>query len=374
MISVVSRVGLSLARVKYRSFAGLELESRSISTLLDMRSDTVSKPCDAMREAIFQAPVGDDVFGEDPSVKKLQEMTAELCGMEEALYFPSGTSANLCALGAHCERGHEIICGQDSHIFIYEGGGASSLLSIAFNTVKNNDDGTMDIDEVESRIRKDDFHHPITGVVAVENTHNIKGGKCLPPDYLSELKAMCNRHRLPLHMDGARLWNASAASGVPIKELLKDVDTVSLCYSKGLGAPVGSVLAGPSSFIAKARRLRKVTGGGMRQAGLLAAAAIYALEHNFPRMQEDHRRLEEIRAALSQLAGLVVPPSVDSNILFFEVDNGPALVEALESRHGLLLGSYGPRRVRITTHPNIGDEDAQRVIRALSTEVRNMRI
>ena len=337
-----------------------------------MRSDTVSKPCLGMRKAVFEAPVGDDVFGEDPSVTMLQKATAELCGMEEALYFPSGTSANLCALGAHCERGHEIICGQDSHIFIYEGGGASSLLSIAFNTVNNNADGTMDIEEVESRIRKDDFHHPITGAVAVENTHNIKGGKCLPLDYLSKLKAMCNRHGLPLHMDGARLWNASAASGLSMKELLKDVDTVSVCYSKGLGAPVGSVLAGPSSFIAKSRRLRKVTGGGMRQAGLLAAAALYALEHNFPKMKEDHRRLEEIRLALSQLPGLDVPHSVDSNILFFETENneGPALVAALEKKHGLLLGSYGPRRVRITTHPNIGDEDVKRVIEAVSAEMK----
>jgi threonine aldolase len=310
------------------------------------------------------AEVGDDVMGEDPSITELQNRTAELCGMDAALYFPSGTSANLCAIGAHCQRGTEVICGASSHIFIYEGGGASGLLSVAFNTVHNNADGTMDLQEVESRIRKYDPHYPITGLVAVENTHNIRGGTILPPDYLSSLKALCTKHGLSLHMDGARLWNASAELGISMRELLKDVDTVSVCYSKGLGAPVGSVLCGPPDFIEKARRLRKVTGGGMRQAGIIASAAVYALENKFPVMKEDHRRCRVVRDALATIPQVSVPDQVDTNILFFEVNDGPVLCAALAEK-GFKLGSYGDHRVRLTTHCNIDDDDITGVIAAI---------
>ena len=331
----------------------------------DFRSDTVTQPSEEMRQAMAAAPVGDDVMGEDPSINELQSRTAELCGMESGLYFASGTGSNLCAIGAHCTaRGQEVILGDKSHIFIYEGGGSSSLLGLSFNTVRNNEDGTMDLSEVESRIRLYDDHHPITGLVAVENTHNIKGGTIVGPEYLSRLKTICKKHDLSLHMDGARLWNASAALNVSMKTLLKDVDTVSVCFSKGLGAPVGSVLCGPADFIERAKRLRKVTGGGMRQAGGIAKAALHALEHNFPNMRVDHRRCREVRDALAAIPQVRVPTKVDTNILYFEVDNGPALVEDLKE-HGYKLGSYGPHRVRLVTHCNISDDNINGVIRAI---------
>lgn len=312
------------------------------------------------------ADVGDDVMGEDPSINKLQERTSALCGKEAGLYFPSGTSANLCAIGAHAtNRGQEVILGDKAHIFIYEGGGASSLLGVSFNCVPNNDDGTMDLKEVESRIRAYDDHHPITGLVAIENTHNIRGGTILPMEWISGMRALCDKHGLKLHCDGARLWNASAETGMSMKELLKDIDTVSVCFSKGLGAPVGSVLCGPSDFIERAKRLRKVTGGGMRQAGCIANAALHALDHNFPKMGEDHRRLKRVFEALKSIPQIEVPHQVETNILYFEVDEGPKLVEALRNQ-GFMLGSYGPRRVRLTTHCNITDADIDGVISAIS--------
>ena len=344
---------------------GLSVIGTSRSRFADFRSDTVTQPSEAMREAMALAAVGDDVMGEDPSIHELQSRTAELCGMEEGLYFASGTGSNLCAIGAHCTaRGQEVILGDKSHIFIYEGGGSSSLLGVSFNTVPNNEDGTMSIDEIESRIRIYDDHHPITGLIAVENTHNIRGGTILSPDYLRALKKLCKKHDLSLHMDGARLWNASAELGISMKEFLKDVDTVSVCFSKGLGAPVGSVLCGPAKFIERAKRLRKVTGGGMRQAGLIAKAALHALENNYQHLKDDHRRCREVRDALASIPNVRVPLRVDTNILYFEVDDGPALVENLKSQ-GFLLGSYGLHRVRLTTHCDVGDDDIYGVIEAI---------
>lgn len=339
----------------------------SLSTMAfaDFRSDTVTKPCSGMRESMASAAVGDDVMGEDPSINELQQRTAELCGKESGLFFPSGTSANLCGIGAHCtSRGQEVILGDKAHVFIYEGGGASSLLGLSFNTVPNKDDGTMDLDEVESRIRVYDDHHPITGLVAIENTHNIKGGTILPMDWISKMRALCDTHGLKLHCDGARLWNASAETGMSMKELLKDIDTCSVCFSKGLGAPVGSVLVGPADFIERAKRLRKVTGGGMRQAGCIANAALHALDNNFPKMAEDHRRVRIVYEALKSIPQIQLPSHVDTNILYFEVEEGPKLVAALRHQ-GFMLGSYGPRRVRLTTHCNITDESIAGVIAAI---------
>ncbi|KAM8707353.1 hypothetical protein ACLKA7_011440 [Drosophila subpalustris] len=299
------------------------------TAVVDLRSDTVSLPTPEMRTRMAQAVVGDDVYGEDPTVKQLETRTAAMFGKEAGLFVPSGTMGNLLAIMVHCHRrGAEAIVGDLSHIFLYEQGGASHLAGVQLATIRNQPDGTFSLAELRHKIRNyKDCHEPVTAMVAVENTHNICGGKVIPLAYLDELASLVRQPgvgtaRIALHMDGARIFNAAAALGVGVERITRDFDSVSVCLSKGLSAPVGSVLVGSKDFIAEAHRLRKALGGGMRQAGILAAAGLVALEQVVPLLGEDHERTKRIAAAVDKLRSpnvVVDLSSVHSNILLLEV-------------------------------------------------------
>src|SRR5512142_3385797 len=281
---------------------------------IDLRSDTVTQPSAAMREAMARAEVGDDVFGDDPTVNRLQEICAARFGMDAGLFFPSGTQSNLAALMAHCQRGEEVIVGQDAHTYHYEAGGMAVLGSIQPQPLTNRADGTLDLAEVEGAIKPDDAHFAITRLLALENTI---GGKVIARPYLSDALALAKRRGLSTHLDGARIFNASVKLGMPVKDLCAGFDTVSVCLSKGLGTPAGTVLVGRRDLIARARRVRKMLGGTMRQVGILAAAGLYALEHNVERLAEDHANAERLASGL-KAAGLKVE-GPHTNMVFAQV-------------------------------------------------------
>jgi len=298
--------------------------------IVDLRSDTVSLPTPEMRQAMFEAEVGDDVYGEDPTVLKLEKHSAQLFGKDDGLFVPSGTMGNLLAMMVHCHRrGTEVIMGDLSHTFLYEQGGSAHIAGVQIATIKNAVNGTFSLEEVRSRIRSDDYHEPITSLVVVENTHNMCGGKVLPLKWLDELAALVREDgvspsRIALHMDGARVFNAAEVLKVPVKRIARDFDSVCFCLSKGLSAPVGSVLVGSKDFIKEARRLRKALGGGMRQAGVLAAAGLVALETIVPRLNADHQRTKRIAEALYNLKSPSINidlPTVESNILLIHMLN-----------------------------------------------------
>ncbi|HJW45492.1 MAG TPA: low-specificity L-threonine aldolase, partial [Lysobacter sp.] len=268
---------------------------------IDLRSDTVTRPTSAMREVMIRAEVGDDVYGEDPTVNALQQRMADELGFDAGLFAPSGTQANLLALLVHCQRGDEYLVGMDAHTYKYEGGGAAVFGSIQPQPVLHADDGTLPLEAVEQVIKPRDPHFARTRLLCLENTWH---GRALPLDYLREARALCDRRGLALHLDGARLYNAAVAKGVPAREITQHFDSVSVCLSKGLGAPVGSVLLGTHALIEEARRWRKVAGGGMRQAGMLAAAGLYALDHHVTRLADDHRRAAMLADGLRDLPGL----------------------------------------------------------------------
>ncbi|XP_059470598.1 uncharacterized protein LOC132193750 [Neocloeon triangulifer] len=299
---------------------------------IDFRSDTVTKPTDAMRQAMASAVVGDDVYEEDPTVQKLERKSAEMIGMEAALYVPSGTMSNLIAALTHCnQRGCEMITGDKTHMFLYEQAGVCQFGGVSINTVKNLPDGTFDLAEMQKHIRSRDLHEPTTALICVENTHNKCGGRVLPLSWLDELVEISKKRNLPLHMDGARIYNAAVYLGVPAKRIVRGFSSVSVCLSKGLGAPVGSILHGPKEFIARARRLRKALGGGMRQCGIIAAAGIVSLDSMIDRLAVDHANglaLAKGIAALNHPLFKVVVDSMQTNILVFEVD--PKRVDAKE--------------------------------------------
>ncbi|XP_011882589.1 PREDICTED: probable low-specificity L-threonine aldolase 2 isoform X1 [Vollenhovia emeryi] len=290
--------------------------------IVDLRSDTFTKPTAAMRKAMFEAEVGDDVYEEDPTVKELQKKAAALLGKEDALFVTSGTMGNLIAVLNHCDvRGSEVYCGMESHVFLHEQAGAAQIAGASLCTLPNNEDGTFDLKSLENAIRVDrTIHVPISKLIMVENTLN---GKVIPQSWIEELAAVARRHRLKMHLDGARLWNASIASKISARDLVAPFDSVSFCVSKGLGAPVGSVLCGSKSFIADARRRRKVLGGAMRQVGVLAAAGLVALEQTVPRLVEDHRRALIIARAIDQLNSKIFSvnlKTVHSNMVFVNVN------------------------------------------------------
>ncbi|RKP45183.1 low-specificity L-threonine aldolase [Trinickia fusca] len=317
----------------------------------DFRSDTVTRPSPAMRAAMAAAEVGDDVFGDDPTVKRLEQQVAERLGKEAGLYVPSGTQSNLIALMAHCERGDEYIVGQQAHCYRWEAGGAAVLGSIQPQPLANQPDGTLLLADIEANIKPDDPHYARTRLLALENTI---GGKILPQTYVEAATALARRHSLSCHLDGARVFNAAVAQGVPVETLARPFDTVSVCLSKGLGAPIGSVLVGPAALIAKGRRLRKMLGGGLRQVGILAAAGLYALEHNVERLADDHANAQALAQGLAKLPGLKVTPP-DTNIIFVEVpaDIAPAFAEHL-AQHGVKVTSaYGATRQRWVTHLDV---------------------
>lgn len=327
---------------------------------VDLRSDTVTRPGAAMRAAMAAAEVGDDVFGDDPTVNRLQEAVAGRFGQQAGLFFPSGTQSNLAAVMAHCQRGEEVIVGQEAHTYRYEAGGAAVLGSVQPQPLANRPDGSLDLAQVEAAIKPDDSHFAITRLIALENTI---GGKVLGRAYLSEAVALARRRGLSTHLDGARIFNAAVKLGMPVATLCEGFDSVSVCLSKGLGTPAGTVLVGRRDFIERARRIRKMLGGTMRQVGVLAAAGLYALEHNVERLAEDHACAERLARGLADL-GLEVEP-VQTNMVFVAIprDACAPLQDHLANRGVTALVSP---RTRLVTHLDVDAAGIDRAIAAIA--------
>jgi len=335
--------------------------------MIDLRSDTVTLPSPEMREVIAKAEVGDDVYGEDPTVNQLEVESARLLGKEAALFIPSGTMGNLAAVLTHCERGSEIILGNKAHIFLNEAGGAAALGGIHSHTIPNQKDGTLKLEDIKSAIRFDDIHHPRTQLICLENTQNMCGGVPLTAEFTNAVGEIARDHQLKLHLDGARLFNAAAALDIDPAQLVEPVDSIMFCLSKGLGAPVGSILSGDAEFISRARRIRKMLGGGMRQAGLVAAAGLFALKNNIPLLKEDQRRALVLAQGLKDVKGISlldeIPPS---NMVYLNLDPELSLdavqMKAKLKEKGILSGIEGERQIRLVTHLWITDTDIEDVI------------
>ncbi|MCF8178118.1 MAG: low-specificity L-threonine aldolase [Sulfuritalea sp.] len=347
----------------------------------DFRSDTVTQPSPAMKQAMMEAPLGDDVFGDDPTVNRLQDLVANMLGFEAALFAASGTQTNLIALMTHCQRGDEAIVGQQWHTYRWEAGGMAVLGSIQPQPLENQADGSIALTDIEAAIKPDDPHFARTRLIALENT---TGGKVLPLQYMRDVRALAERHGLHTHIDGARLFNAAVASGNDAEQQARDLcqgyDSLSLCLSKGLGAPVGSVLLGSTDFIARARRQRKMLGGGMRQAGILAAAGIYALQNNVQRLADDHRHarmlfegLSRIAASHPRLTGHMTVHPVQTNILFMDVTSeiADALLAQLTENDIRVTAGYqrskdlSIKRFRWVTHLDVGQADVERALQTV---------
>lgn len=338
---------------------------------VDMRSDTVTRPTPAMREAMATAAVGDDVFGDDPTINRLEERVVDLLGKEAALFVPSGTMANQLALRAHTRSGDEVLLHARAHIFNYESGAAAALSGVTCRPISS-DDGTLPLDVLRANIHEgDDPHYAPSRLVCLENTHNACGGRVLPADHVSRVIALAHDHNLLVHLDGARLWNAAVASGRSMAELTQGFDSVSLCFSKGLGAPVGSVLVGGAEFIGRAHRFRKMFGGGMRQGGIIAAGALHALDHHVDRLEEDHRRAVILADALAHIPGVELDPgAVQTNLVYFALAEDHPLVHrpggatvALRE-HGLGITGAG-RSYRAVLHLDIDDQALNEAIAIL---------
>jgi len=327
---------------------------------IDLRSDTVTLPTPQMRTAMAEAEVGDDVYGEDPTINRLEEMSASLMGKEAGLFVPSGTMGNLAAILAHCGRGDEFILGHLSHTFLFEAGGAAALGGVHPHLLTNQPDGTINLDEIEGAIRSDDIHFPISRLVVLENTHNRCGGVALTSEYTHKVGEIAHEHGLLFHLDGARIFNAAAVLEVDAKDLAGPTDSVTFCLSKGLGAPVGSVLCGSGEFISQARRIRKQLGGGMRQAGVLAAAGIVALETMIERLPDDHKRASRFASELAQIPGVSLAPGTPyTNMVFISLEDQIALsasdIAARLKERGLLVGVTARCSFRLVTHCWIDD-------------------
>ena len=334
--------------------------------MIDLRSDTVTKPTEAMREAMFRAEIGDDVFGEDPSVNALESYCARLFGKEAALFCPSGTMTNQIGINILSNPYEEVICYKGSHIYLYEGGGVAGNSGLSFRLL-DAERGILDKEAVMTAINPDDVHYPRTSVVALENTVNKGGGACYTIDRVREITAAARHAGLKTHLDGARLFNALVAKGESPEDYGHCFDTISICLSKGLGAPVGSVLIASEALIKKARRMRKVFGGGMRQAGFLAAAGSYALTHHVDRLQEDHRRAEEIGRALEGFGFVKNVLPVETNIVIYEIDDHLKPSEYLQSlrERGLLGIHFGGQMIRLVTHLDFNDDDLEKALHIL---------
>jgi len=330
-------------------------------SVIDLRSDTVTRPGPEMRRVMAEAEVGDDVFRDDPTVDRLEELAAGMLGKEAGLFVSSGTQSNLCALLTHCGRGDEYIVGQQAHTYIYEGGGAAALGGIQPQPLDLEEDGRLDLEKVERLIKPDDYHFARTRLLCLENTTN---GRVLPAGHEEDARALVDRHGLCLHLDGARLFNAAVKSGRPAAELAAPFDSVSICLSKGLGAPVGSVLTGSADFITEARRWRKVVGGGMRQSGLLAAAGIHALEHHVERLADDHANAQRLAEGLVEIEGCQADPDqVQTNMVYarFPEQKRNELPRKLKER-GILI--YPGHPMRLVTHLDVSPEDVERAVEA----------
>ncbi|MBL0564008.1 low-specificity L-threonine aldolase [Aeromonas veronii] len=330
---------------------------------IDLRSDTVTQPTDAMRQAMLHAEVGDDVYGEDPGVNALEAFGARLLGKQAALFVPSGTMSNLLAVMSHCQRGEGAILGNAAHIYRYEAQGSAVLGSVALQPLPMQRDGTLAFDDIKAALAPDDAHFVQTRLICLENTHN---GKVLPLSYLQEMGAFVADRGLKLHLDGARLFNAAVASETSVEVIAAPFDSISICLSKGLGAPVGSLLVGSHDFIARARRLRKMLGGGMRQAGILAQAGLFALEQHVTRLADDHRRAKRLAEGLAALPGIELDLSlVQSNMVFLRLHEGEsAPLLAFMKERGILFSGYG--ELRLVTHLQINDDDIEEVIDAFT--------
>ncbi|MDH5673336.1 MAG: low-specificity L-threonine aldolase [Myxococcales bacterium] len=339
-----------------------------MSRPIDLRSDTLTRPTAAMREAMAGAEVGDDVYGDDPSVNALEERSAELLGKKAALFVPSGTMANQIALLLHCGRGDEVLVGEGAHCMFYESGAGPAWAGVSFGVVGTG--GLFDAEQLRAALKPENIHFPQSRLVAVENTHNRAGGRVFPQSDVEAIAALARERGLALHLDGARIWNAAVATGRSPAQLAAPFDSVSACFSKGLGAPVGSVLAGGREGIAKARRLRKMLGGGMRQAGILAAAALYALDHHRERLREDHDNARLLAERLSEVAGVGCEPDrVETNIVNFTLEPGARMdAEELVARvraKGVLINATGVRALRAVTHLDVDGDDIERGARVL---------
>jgi len=331
-------------------------------TPIDLRSDTVTRPTPGMRAAMAAADVGDDVFDEDPTVHRLQDRVADLLGMEAALFVPTGTMANQICVRVHTRPGDELICETTSHVYVWEAGAPAALSGVTTRPV-DGEYGVLDVGQLRDLIRPNNEHYTRTRLVVLENTHNRGGGRVYPHEQVEAISSWAHANGLAMHLDGARLWNAHVATGRPLADSCKPFDSVTVAFSKGLGAPVGSVLAGTRDFVAKARRVRKLFGGAWRQAGILAAAALYALDNHLPRLAEDHRNARVLADAVSDTAGLrLEPPGVETNLVWFEVDPdlmpAPRLGAALKDR-GVLVHLAGRTTLRACTHLDVSAADVE---------------
>ena len=343
--------------------------------IVDLRSDTITLPTEEMRQAMYEAGLGDDVFGEDPTVNRLEKLAAQMMGKEAALFTPSGTMSNLIAVLTHTRPGNEILLGSESHMFWYEVGGASTLGGVVMRTVPNDQDGTLNPGAVEAAIRPKNIHHPQTTLLCLENTHNRCGGTVLTPDYTSAIVGLAHQNGLQVHLDGARIFNAAVALDVPVSELASPVDSVCFCLSKGLSAPVGSLLCGNQEFVDKARKWRKMLGGGMRQAGVIAAAGIVALQKMVNRLAEDHATAQLLASGLAQVPGVTIQPrEVQTNIVIFESPAtipGAEFVQRLDAQGVRLLHRSG-RRVRAVTHRMVGAADIDEALSRIKLLVKEL--
>lgn len=328
--------------------------------MIDLRSDTVTRPTEAMRRAMLEAPVGDDVFGDDPTVNRLEEYVAELLGKEAALYCPSGTMTNQIGVYVATHRGDEVILHEDAHIFNYEAGAPALLSGVQVRPVPG-EGGVVAPETLRAALRPENVHFPRPKLLCLENTHNVAGGRIFPLKEFAAVAAEAHRLGLKVHLDGARLFNAEAATRIPAREWCDHADTVSVCSSKGLGAPVGSLLAGDEETIREARRARKAFGGGMRQAGVIAAASLYAFEHHVERLAEDHERAKRLAAGLAEAGYRVEPP--ETNILLVNVEDANEFLRALAGA-GVLATPHGARVVRLCTHLDVGDEEIDDAVKA----------
>ena len=338
--------------------------------MIDLRSDTVTQPTPEMRRVMAEAPVGDDVLGDDPSVNALEGYVAELLGKEAAVYMPSGTMTNQVALRSHTQPGDEVFLESEAHIYYYEGGGPAALSGVSCRLLPG-ENGVFSASTLEQALRPQDPHFPQSRLVCVENTHNRSGGRIVPLETVEAIAQVCQQHDLRLHLDGARFWNACVATGISEADYAAPFDTVSVCFSKGLGAPVGSALVGTKDQMLKARRFRKMFGGGMRQAGMIAAGALYALQYQRERLADDHRNAQRLAQGLQHLEGIVIDPgSVQTNIVNFDVPHQSAtdVMKGLAQREVAVLAT-GPHRIRAVTNLMVDQAQIDRAIEAVKREV-----
>ncbi|MBL1280742.1 MAG: aminotransferase class V-fold PLP-dependent enzyme [Fluviicola sp.] len=334
--------------------------------MIDFRSDTVTKPSKEMKDAMFAAPVGDDVFSEDPSINELQQFAANMFGMEDAIYCSSGTQTNQIAINIHARPGGEVITHEESHIYKYEGGGIAKNTGASVRLIRGNR-GRLTLQDVEKWINPDDIHLPVTQLVSLEDTSNRGGGAIYDFEEIKRISAFCRKNKMPIHLDGARLMNAMVENKIDLKEYASQFDSISLCLSKGLGAPVGSLLIGTKDFIKQSRRVRKVFGGGMRQAGIIAAGGLYALKNNIYRLAEDHQHAKALEATLNELTWVESVLEVETNIVVVNLKDASkrdAIISEFE-RNGIKIVAFGPAMLRFVTHLDISSADIDQTISIL---------